>query len=51
MVVERAPGPSIELEETRTRGFLLDLRALLLDAADQYSPLERAGPEPDPHEE
>jgi hypothetical protein len=51
MVVERAPGASIELEEMRTRGFLLDLCALLLDVADLHSPFESAGPGPGPHED
>jgi hypothetical protein len=39
MVLEREPGASIELEEVRTRAFLLDLRALLLESADRHGAL------------
>lgn len=34
MVVERNPAADISREEARTRGFLLDLRALLLESAN-----------------
>lgn len=38
---------SVEVEEMRTRAFLLDLRALFLDCADHHSPLESDGLEAD----
>lgn len=40
MILEREPGASIELEEVRTRAFLLDLRALLLESADRHCALK-----------
>lgn len=48
MVVERTPDLGVELEEVRTRAFLLDMRALLLEAADHGSPPETMGLECDP---
>lgn len=44
MIVERTPGPGVELEEARTRAFLLDLRALLLDSAERNAPWEDTWP-------
>lgn len=44
MIVERTPGPGVELEEAQTQAFLLDLRALLLHCADQSAPLAKFRP-------
>jgi hypothetical protein len=40
MVVERGPDHSTQLEEARTRAFLLDMRELLMEAADRHAPRE-----------
>ncbi|WP_420127992.1 GSU2403 family nucleotidyltransferase fold protein [Longimicrobium sp.] len=40
MVVERRAEHSIQLEEARTRAFLLDVRELLMEAADRHAPME-----------
>lgn len=48
MVVERGHESGIALEEVRTRAFLLDLRALLLDAAERSDRRESVGPGADP---
>lgn len=45
MVVERRPEHSVHLEEARTRAFLLDMRELLMEAADRHAPMEPVKPD------
>lgn len=44
-VLERDSGPSLKVEEARTRGFLRDLHDLLVDVADRHAPLENLDPD------
>jgi len=50
MVLERESSSGLELEEARTRGYLRDLHALLLESADRHAPPESTAPSPDPDE-
>jgi hypothetical protein len=45
VVLERDSGPSLKVEEARTRGFLRDLHDLLLDVADRHAPQESFDPD------